>query len=168
MIALINRRGGMCCWCQTKLLKYSSFNDVIKIISRIIYFINLSLHSLWYSGKMQQIYREQPCRSVISKKLRCNFVEVTLRHVHSLVNLLHISRTLSITTPLEDCVWKSFQWIVKLLSLCFFIQTEVCLGPRGIPINTLQFTKCELHSKFYEAFFPNHSSLFSLIYSCFI
>ena len=111
---------------------------------------------------------EQPCRSVISKKLRCNFVEVTLRHVHSLVNLLHISRTLSITTPLEDCVWKSFQWIVKLLSLCFFIQTEVCLGPRGIPINTLQFTKCELHSKFYEAFFPNHSSLFSLIYSCFI
>ena len=110
---------------------------------------------------------EQPCRSVISKKLLCNFIEVTLRHVRSLVNLLHISRTLSIITPLEDCFWKSFQWIVKLLSLCYFIQTEVCLGPR-IPINTLQFTKCELHSKFYEAFFPNHSSLFSLIYSCFI
>ena len=110
---------------------------------------------------------EQPCRSVISKKLLCNFIEVTLRHVRSLVNLLHISRTLSIITPLEDCFWKSFQWIVKLLSLCYFIQTEVCLGPR-IPINTLQFTKCELHSKFYEAFFPNHSSLFSLIYSSFI
>ena len=111
---------------------------------------------------------EEPCRSVISKKLLCNFIEVTLRHVRSLVNLLHISRTLSIITPLEDCFWKPFQWIVKLLSLCYFIQTEVCLGPRSIPVNTLQFTKCELHSKFYEVFFPNHSSLFSLIYSSFI
>ena len=168
MIALINRCGGMCYWSQTKLLKYSSFNDVIKIISRMIYFINLFVFTV--SGILEicsKFTGEQPCRSVISKKLLCNFIEVTLRHVRSLVNLLHISRTLSIITPLEDCFWKSFQWIVKLLSLCYFIQTEVCLGPR-IPINTLQFTKCELHSKFYEAFFPNHSSLFSLIYSSFI
>ena len=36
---------------------------------------------------------EHPCRSVISGKLLCNFIEITLRHGHSAVNLLHIFRT---------------------------------------------------------------------------
>ena len=36
---------------------------------------------------------EPPCRSVISIKLLCNFIEITLRHGCSHVNLLHISRT---------------------------------------------------------------------------
>ena len=36
---------------------------------------------------------EHPCRSVISIKLLCKFIEITLRHGCSLVNLLHISRT---------------------------------------------------------------------------
>ena len=35
---------------------------------------------------------EHPCRSVISIKLLCNFVEITLRHGCSPVNLLHILR----------------------------------------------------------------------------
>ena len=35
---------------------------------------------------------EQPCQSVISIKLQCNFIEVTLRHECSPVNLLHIFR----------------------------------------------------------------------------
>ena len=34
-----------------------------------------------------------PCRSVISIKLLCNFIEITLRHGCSPVNLLHIFRT---------------------------------------------------------------------------
>ena len=37
--------------------------------------------------------REHPCRSVISVKLLCNFIEITLRHGCSPVNLLHIFRT---------------------------------------------------------------------------
>ena len=37
--------------------------------------------------------QENPCRSVISKRLLCNFIEITLRHGCSPVNLLHISRT---------------------------------------------------------------------------
>ena len=37
---------------------------------------------------------EHPCQSVISIKLLCNFIEITLRHGCSLVNLLHIFRTL--------------------------------------------------------------------------
>ena len=36
---------------------------------------------------------EHPCRSVISIKLPCNFIETTLRHGCSPVNLLHIFRT---------------------------------------------------------------------------
>ena len=34
-----------------------------------------------------------PCRSVISIKLFCNFIEITLQHGSSPVNLLHIFRT---------------------------------------------------------------------------
>ena len=37
---------------------------------------------------------EHPCRSAISIKLLCNFIEITLRHGRSPVNLLHIFRTL--------------------------------------------------------------------------
>ena len=37
---------------------------------------------------------EHPCRSLISIKLLCNFIEITLRHGCSPVNLLHFSRTL--------------------------------------------------------------------------
>ena len=36
--------------------------------------------------------REHPCRSVISIKLLCNFIELTLRHWCSPVNLLQIFR----------------------------------------------------------------------------
>ena len=36
---------------------------------------------------------KQPCRSAISIKLLCNFIEITLRHRCSPVNLLHIFRT---------------------------------------------------------------------------
>ena len=36
---------------------------------------------------------EHPYRSVISKKLLCNFIEIALRHGCSPVNLLHIFRT---------------------------------------------------------------------------
>ena len=37
---------------------------------------------------------EHPCRSAISIKLQSNFIEITLWHGRSPVNLLHIFRTL--------------------------------------------------------------------------
>ena len=46
------------------------------------------------SENIQQIYRKHPCRSAISIKLLCNFIEITLRHGCSPVSLLHIFRTL--------------------------------------------------------------------------
>ena len=36
---------------------------------------------------------EHPCRSVVSRKLLCNFIEITLQHGCSPVNWLHIFRT---------------------------------------------------------------------------
>ena len=36
---------------------------------------------------------EHPCRSLISIKLHCNFIEITFQHGCSPVNLLHIFRT---------------------------------------------------------------------------
>ena len=47
---------------------------------------------------------EHPCRSVISIKLLCKFIEIALRHGCSPVNLLHIFRApLLKKTPLDDC-----------------------------------------------------------------
>ena len=42
---------------------------------------------------------EHPCRSAISRKLQSNFIEITLRHGCSPVNLLHIFKTLFLRTP---------------------------------------------------------------------
>ena len=46
-----------------------------------------------YSENMQQIYRRHLNQSEISVKLLCSFIEITLRHGCSPVNLLHIFKT---------------------------------------------------------------------------
>ena len=46
---------------------------------------------------------EHPCRSVISIKLLCNFIEIALQHGCSPVNLLHIFRTSFPRIPLDGC-----------------------------------------------------------------
>ena len=71
---------------------------------------------------------EHSCRTVISIKLQSNFIEITLRHECSRVNLLHISRTpfckmtsgglfLSITVHLQRGNWcvvcDTAQWWMK-------------------------------------------------------
>ena len=45
------------------------------------------------SENMQQIYMRKPSQSVVSIKLLCNFIETTLQHGCSPVNLLQILRT---------------------------------------------------------------------------
>ena len=46
---------------------------------------------------------EHSCRSVILIKMLCKFIEITLRHGCSPVNLLRISRTHFLRTPLGGC-----------------------------------------------------------------
>ena len=45
--------------------------------------------------------REHPCRSAISIKLLCNFIEITIQHGCSPANLLHIFRKPFLKTPLD-------------------------------------------------------------------
>ena len=59
---------------------------------------------------------EHLCRSVISIKLLCNFIEITLRHRCSPVNLLHIFRNLFSGTPLGG----RFRIKYRHLALCYF------------------------------------------------
>ena len=46
---------------------------------------------------------ENPCHIVISIKLLCKFIEITLRHGCSPENLLYIFRTPCLRTHLEGC-----------------------------------------------------------------
>ena len=52
-----------------------------------------------------------PCRNVISITLLCNFIEVTLQHWCSLVNLLHIFRTSFHKNNYGGLLPYMFQWL---------------------------------------------------------
>ena len=54
------------------------------------------------SENMQPISGEHSCRGVISIKLLCNFVKITLRHGSSPVNLPHIFRTACYKNTYEE------------------------------------------------------------------
>ena len=61
-----------------------------------------TLHSCSYKKNVLKIRskytREHPCRSMISIKLLCNFIEIALWHGCSPVNLLHIFRAYFFTS----------------------------------------------------------------------
>ena len=56
---------------------------------------------------------EHLCRSVISIKLVCSFIEITLRQGCSPVNLLHIFRTLLPENTLDGCFQTFFLGILQ-------------------------------------------------------
>ena len=66
-----------------------------------MYWIKLDLQKQHFRGDLgkgalkicSKFTGEHPCRSGISIKLLCNFIEITLRYGCSPVNLLHIFRT---------------------------------------------------------------------------
>ena len=69
---------------------------------------------------------EHSSRSAILIKLLCQFIEITLRHGCSLVNLLHIFRTPFPKKPLDGCFWKLnlpviFNWKVLGKYGSFFV-----------------------------------------------
>ena len=88
-------------WIESFLKLYVPFNYKPKyhfngIHSGWTFFRNS--HSEVFLGKdvlkiCSKFTREHPCRSVISIKLLCNFIEITLWHGCSPVNLLHIFKT---------------------------------------------------------------------------
>ena len=63
--------------------------------SRLLCKVSTGSHPevFWVKGVLKMCCRfigEHPCRNVISIKLQSNFIEITLRHECSPVNLLHI------------------------------------------------------------------------------
>ena len=86
---------------------------------------------------MQQIYRRTPCREAISINLLCNFIEVTLRHGCSPVNLLHIFRTpflkntsgwLLLTEPSKMISTGNHQQGRYLNAMLIYCCFDVCTG----------------------------------------
>ena len=68
---------------------------------------------------------EHPCRNMISIKLLRNFIEITLRHGCSPVNLLHIFRT-----PLGGYFWEYFHFrgnVVKQINSNIFLTSLLIL-----------------------------------------
>ena len=57
---------------------------------------------------------EHPCQSAISIKLQRNFIEITLRHVCSLVNLLRIFRA---PFPKNSSEWLFVKTVLKILKI---------------------------------------------------
>ena len=67
---------------------------------------------------------EHPCRSVISIKLLCNFLEIKLRNACSPVNLLHIFRT---TFTKNTSGWLLLEFVLIDYTLAQVKQTILCL-----------------------------------------
>ena len=59
---------------------------------------------------------KHPCRSAISIKLLCNFIEITLRHGYSPVNLQHIFRT-PFLKKTSEWLLLHFKEIIELITL---------------------------------------------------
>ena len=66
---------------------------------------------------------EHPCRSVISTKSLCIFIEITLRHGSSSVNLLSISRT---PFPKNNFGKLPLEWIILGIAtrFCFYYKNQ--------------------------------------------
>ena len=99
-------------YCKVRNFKYFKNLDILQNTSSLkgLNFRSSPLNRLLGKGVLKLCSKfavEHPCRSVISVKLLCNFIEITLRHEGSPVNLLHIFRIFSehlfLRTPLEGC-----------------------------------------------------------------
>ena len=89
---------GKCEQIRTVVALKQSLNGSQKMISLPLKTLCRSSHPEMFLVKgvlkiRSKFTGEHPCQSVISVKLLCNFIEITLRHGCSPVNLLHISRT---------------------------------------------------------------------------
>ena len=67
---------------------------------------------------------EHPCRSAISIKLLLNFIEITLRHRCSPVNLLHIFRTPFLKNTSEWLLQSLFRTLLPHPDLCSMMRSK--------------------------------------------
>ena len=73
---------------------------------------------------------EHPCRNVISVKLLCKFIEITLRHGCFPVNLLHIFGKPFLGTLLDSCLCR-LSLISYFLKAAFILVLQTVYITRG-------------------------------------
>ena len=88
-------------------IKYSLF--LLIVLFRVQKQPLRSVLSKTCSKNMQQIYSRTPMPKCDFNNLLWNFIEITLRHGFSTVNLLHIFRIPFLRTPLDGYFWELFQ-----------------------------------------------------------
>ena len=92
---------------------------------------------------------ERPCQSMISIKLICNFLEITLRHGCSPANLLHIFRTpfprntsgcllLDIENEMREIIAENKLWYTNVVLL---IVDQIKLGKFSLSIKKKVYVK---------------------------
>ena len=105
---------------------------------------------------------EHPCRSVISIKLVCNFIEITLRHGCFPVNLPHIFRTpFSKNTSgqllLLLILWKHYLSKSNAEKVSHpFIKTRASLARSDIYLRESLYISCLKRTNFLERIFKIH------------
>ena len=67
---------------------------------------------------------EHPCRSTLSIKLLCNFIEIALRYGCSPVNLLHIFRTPFLKNTSERLLLEQQFWKFYVINIYFFYENN--------------------------------------------
>ena len=100
---------------QEEFMKFYNFflkENLLKLLLRLHTVFTEAAPSEVFLGKgvlkiCSKFTGEHPCRSVISVKLLCNFMEITLWHGCSSLNLLYIFRIPFPKTHLEGCFCKA-------------------------------------------------------------
>ena len=89
---------------------------------------------------------EHPCQKVISIKLQSSFIEITLRHGCSPVNLLYIFSTLSLRIPLEGCL---YQEIYRIAEQVGSNHHRKCSLRKGVLRNFAKFARKHLRQSLF-------------------
>ena len=101
---------------------------------------------------MLEIYRRTPMSKWISIKLLCNFIEITLRHGCSPVNLQHIFRTpfpknTSGRLPLADSTWLFNSWMIFDLVLLDLEKLWEVISSSNLKLAKTSEKNREIHKK---------------------
>ena len=101
----------MCCSFTTHTHTHTHTYIYIYIYNIYIYIYNIYIYNIYiyiYIYIYQYIYHNIYISILKSHsiELLCNFIKIPLRHGCSPVNLLHISRTPFLRTPLDSCFCK--------------------------------------------------------------
>ena len=101
--------------------------------------------------------KEHPCRSEISKKLLCKFLEIALRHGCSPVTLLHILRAPFLKNTSGWLLLKSIM-VVCLVRYCIKLNSDI-LQQNELVIEIIRYMKvlassllAELYSELSQSF----------------